>query len=86
MTRLTALIIQSRGAEVHCEAAEDSQSKLWAGHISLYNGDRFDHLLLSTEPAFVDESLAIKAMQEIVKKIRAESLDEILPINVQPAP
>lgn len=66
MTRLTAIIIQTRGTDVQCEAIQDSKTKLWVGMINLYLEGAFDHHLITSEPFYPSSDEAVAEMKNIV--------------------
>ena len=71
MTRLTGLIIQTRGDDVHCVSQSLDGGETWSGWINLHRSDgRFDHALMSTDAIFKSEDEAVSKMEEIVKEAR----------------
>ncbi|TSC96925.1 MAG: hypothetical protein CEN88_256 [Candidatus Berkelbacteria bacterium Licking1014_2] len=84
MDHLTALIIQTRGDDIRCLAGGPDKDGKYAGWISLYRGDEYDHDLLSTNPCFQDEASAIKHMQSLVEEIRTMDIEN--PLDDLPTP
>jgi hypothetical protein len=75
MTVLTALIIQTRGKDIHCDAGgPDKTNKKYCGWLTLYNGDEYDHELVSTDPVFDTAEAAKKYMQDLVAEVRKMDL------------
>lgn len=77
MTPQTALIIQTKGVDIHCEAAKDADSKLWTGFISLYRGNKFDRFLVSTNPCHKTKKDALAAMKKLVSQVREVNLSPV---------
>ena len=76
MTRITAIIIQSRGDDIRCQAGGPAKDNgKYVGWITLYRGDEYDHELVSTEPIFNTEKDAVAHMEDLVKEVRAMDLD-----------
>ena len=73
MTRLTAMIIQSRGDDVFCRATLSANDK-YEGWICLYRNGRYDHDLLSTDAIYDTKKAAVEAMKDVVKEIRSMDL------------
>jgi len=71
MTRLTALIIQTRGDDIKCEIYNRTEEGKVAGVINLYTDGEYDHPLLSTEPIFNSDDECLTKMKEIVDHIRS---------------
>jgi hypothetical protein len=74
VSRITALIIQTRGKDVVCDVGGPSEEDKYYGLISLHRNGEFDHDLLSTEPIFNTKEQALIAMQDTVKQIRSITL------------
>lgn len=74
MTRLTALIIQSRGDDIVCTAGGPNKNGKFSGWIELYRNGEFDHALLSSEPVYTSEEVATEEMRKIVKQVRSAEL------------
>lgn len=75
MNFLTALIIQSRGDDIVCDAGGPTKKEgKYVGWIQLYRNGEYDHDLVSTEPVYDSKQDAIFAMQELVKTVRAMDL------------
>lgn len=74
MNLLTALIIQSRGDDIVCDAGGPTENGKYSGWIQLYRNGEYDHDLVSTEPVYDSKQDAIFAMQELVKTVRAMDL------------
>ncbi len=73
----TALLIQTKGTDIHCEAAKDTESKLWSGFISLYRGKEFERFLVSTNPCHKTKKDALAAMKKLVSQVREVELSPI---------
>jgi len=75
VTMITALTIQQHGDdEIRTCAGQDKKTKKWAGFINLYHGDDYHTLLISSDPIFDLESLAIDAMTKLIQEIRGVDL------------
>lgn len=73
----TALLIQTKGKDIHCEATKDSECKLWSGFISLYQGKKFDRFLVNTNPCHKTKREALAAMKKIVTQVREVDLSPV---------
>ena len=72
MSRLTALIIQTNGNNIKCDAAGPSpENGKYSGWINLWKRGAFHQPLLNSEPVYESEEKAIEAMKEVVKAVRA---------------
>ena len=74
MTFLTAAIIQTRGEDVVCNAAGPDENGKHCGLIELHDNGEYDHLLISTEPVYESNDVALKAMNDIVGEVREMKL------------
>lgn len=75
MTRLTGMIIQSRGDDIVCAAGGPSRENgKFCGWIELYRNGEYDHALLSSPAIYDSEEVAIKEMENIVTKVRSIGL------------
>jgi len=81
---MTALVIQSRGDDIHCEAegpccaVGDEAHGKWVGWINLYRDGEFDHPLLDSGPRFNTADEAIDAMKKLVAEIRQMKIENPL--------
>lgn len=73
MTRLTAIIIKTRGRDVR-PSYRESESGKFAGMIELWKrgGGDFDYVLISTESEYKTKEEAVSAMDEIITAIRKD--------------
>jgi hypothetical protein len=78
MTRLTAIIIRTRGDDIRCDAGGPNRDGKWTGWVTLYNGDDYDHELLSTQPVYDSKDAAVAAVQEVVRVVRAMTEEELM--------
>ena len=74
ISRLDAMIIQSRGDDIKVQAGGPSKDGKWAMWIMLYNGEEYDHPILSTQAVFDTEEAAIQHGKDLVAEIRALDL------------
>lgn len=78
MTRLTAMIIQSRGDDIRCEIlGEDKETGKISGCIMLYNDDVAHTMLLSSPPIFNTSQECIEKMKQAVEEIRKLDLTKV---------
>lgn len=69
---ITALEIQTNGDDIKCFSfSEDGK---FVGSIGLWRDDRMHKLLLDTPAVYETQEIAIKAMENTVKEIRAMDL------------
>lgn len=78
MTVLDALIIQTRGDDIRCLAGGPNKNGKYAGWISLFRGDEYDHDILSTNAIFPSGETAIEHMRSLVEEIRKMELENPL--------
>lgn len=71
---ITALVIQTRGDDIRCEAVRDNKTGRWSGHVNLYRKGCFHATQLSSEPVFKSSKAAVEAMENAVKQVRAMKL------------
>ena len=74
VTKLTALIIQSRGDDIKCEILGQTKEGKVAGVINLYRDGEYDHALLSSEPIFDSDEQCLTKLNEIVSEIRSTKI------------
>jgi hypothetical protein len=75
ISRLSALIIQSRGDEVRPEVlGQSTENDKWAGALSLYKGMEFDYHIVTTSPVHDTEEEVVPRMQELLDEIREMEL------------
>lgn len=77
MTRLTAIIIRTRGDDVHCQAGGPDRDGKWAGWVSLFRNEAYDHALLTTKAIYASEEEAVAAMQQLVAAVRGMTDAEV---------
>jgi len=77
MTRLTAIIIQTRGDDVKCMASEPDKNGKCAGWIYLLKDGNIHTPLISTKAIYDSKEAAKSAMEEIVEKVRALTHEEL---------
>lgn len=71
MTRYTAFVIQNPDNDIRCEIyGQDRESKKFAGAINLYHDGSFHTTLLSSEPTYDSEILAVSAMKDVVEAVK----------------
>jgi len=70
MTRLTAIIIRTRGDEVKPLVSQHPKTKKWASMVSLFKGEEFDYVLLSTEHIYDTKKAAVEAGEKVIKEVR----------------
>lgn len=79
MTNLSKLIIQTRGDDIKCDVGGPSKEEgKYVGWITLYNDGRYHTELLSTNPVFDTKEDALKYMEDLVKKMREEPIEDPL--------
>lgn len=78
ISRLDALIIQTRGDDIRCLAGSPDKDGKYAGWICLFRGDEYDHDLLSTNAVFPNAQAAVEHMQSLVKEIRTMEVENPL--------
>ncbi len=78
VSMMSALIIQTRGDDVRCEAKLDQGTMQYVGWIMLYRGEHFDHPIIDTGPSFDTAEDALNYCQSLVKQIREMKLDNPL--------
>ena len=71
ISRLTGMIIQTRGDDVKVVVGQDKESKKWAMGIQLWRNGEFDHFLIDTQPAYESKAEALKCGNDLVAEIRA---------------
>lgn len=75
ISKIDAAVIQTRGDDVRCEVGGPSTRPetlgKYVGWVMLYNGDEFDHPIVSTKPVFDTAEEALACVQDLVKEIRA---------------
>ncbi len=70
MTRLTAMIIQTRGDDVKVDAGGPDDNGKWTGWINLYKAGEYDHALISTESIYNTREAAITAIEDVINKVK----------------
>ncbi len=77
MTRITALVIQTNENNIRCEVyGRDVKTRKFAGAINLYRDGHLHTTLISSEFVYGSSKIAIKAMEEVVQKVR--SMDALI--------
>ena len=72
ISRLTGMIIQTRGDDVKVRSILDGGTGKYAMGIELWTNGEYDYLLLDTLPAtFETEAEALKCGNDLVAEIRA---------------
>lgn len=73
ISALTAIIIQTQGENIRCDAWQDNLNKQWVGVVDLYRDGNLHTTLLESGPLYGSREAAIQAMEEHVRKIREMS-------------
>ena len=74
ISRLTGMIIQSRGDDIKCDVGGPDKNGKYVGWIMLYQDGEFDHALLDSGPSFNSEKAALEKMEALVTEIRGMDL------------
>ena len=69
VSRLTAIIIQSRPDDIKTGATMDEKSGKWSGTIILYEDGNFDRQMVSSRPIYPSSDAAIASMDSVVAEI-----------------
>lgn len=86
MNRLSAMMIKGN-EDVRCEVAFDKETEKYSGWIMLYKKDSYHTAIVSTNPEFDTKEDALKCVEDIVKKVRSMTSEEIWgPIEERPPP
>ncbi len=75
MTRLTAMIIQTRGDDVKVHVGK-AENGLWGWSLDLYRGDEYDRLLLTAQCKHDDEKYARDEVEKFLKDVRECDLNK----------
>ena len=74
MTRLTGMIIQTRGEDIVCTAGGPGHDGTHYGFVELHRDGEYDHVLITLPTVYKSEEAALTAATELVREVRAMEL------------
>lgn len=76
ISRLSAMIIQTRGDEIKPEVlGQSGDTSKWAGALALFKGDEFDYYLVTSTYVYDTHEEALECMQSLIDKIRSPEIE-----------